>query len=173
MPTSPIFRAGIALGSNLGDRQAHLRHALDLLATIAVPGEPVLKGAIYQTAPVGCPEGSPDFLNTVVEISHRGGPQALLRRTQAFQSQMGRREVAERNAPRPIDIDLLYYGGKRILTGALQLPHPRLGLRRFVLRPLADIRPELVLPGETLDISARLAAVRDGGGGLALACAEW
>ena len=154
-------RVGIALGSNLGDRLENLRAARDLVADIAVPGEPVLEGAIYETAPVGCPEGSPDFYNTVFEVSYDGTADDLLEQTQEFQRQLGRPEVAERNAPRVIDIDLLYFGDVRIASDRLELPHPRLTLRRFVLQPLADIRPELVLTGDTRAIGEYLSAVMD------------
>ena len=154
-------RVGIALGSNLGDRLENLRAARDLLADIAVPGEPVLEAAIYETAPVGCPEGSPDFYNTVIEVSYDGTADDLLDQTQAFQRQLGRSEIAERNAPRVIDIDLLYFGDERVVTDRLELPHPRLTVRRFVLQPLADIRPELVLSGETRSIREHLSTVMD------------
>lgn len=154
-------RVGIALGSNLGDRLENLRAARDLLADIAVPGAPVLQAAIYETAPVGCPEGSPDFYNTVIEVSYDGTADDLLNQTQAFQRQLGRPEVAERNAPRVIDIDLLYFGDERVVSERLELPHPRLTVRRFVLQPLADIRPELVLPGDTRTIREHLDALED------------
>ena len=154
-------RAGIALGSNLGDRLENLRAARDLVADIAVTGAPVREASIYETEPVGCPEGSPDFYNTVIEISYEGTAAELLDQTQAFQRQLGRPEIAERNAPRVIDIDLLYFGDERVVSDRLELPHPRLTQRRFVLQPLADIRPELVLPGETLTIREHLEALED------------
>ena len=154
-------RVGIALGSNLGDRLENLRAARDLLADIAVPGEPVLQASIYETAPVGCPVGSPDFYNTVIEVSYDGTADDLLDQTQAFQRQLGRPEVAERNAPRVIDIDLLYFGDERVVSDRLELPHPRLTVRRFVLQPLADIRPELVLTGDTRSIQEHLSTVMD------------
>jgi len=150
-------RAGIALGSNLGDRLAHLRAAFACLLEIATPGEPVLTAPVYQTAPRACPPGSPDFLNTVIEITVSGGPLELLEKTRAIEQQLGRVRSVERNVPRVIDIDLLYFGGEMISRDTLELPHPRIGERRFVLQPLAEIRPELVLPGRTHSVAELLA----------------
>jgi 2-amino-4-hydroxy-6-hydroxymethyldihydropteridine diphosphokinase len=149
-------RVGIALGSNLGDRLANLQAARDRLQAIATPGEPFLQASTYQTEPLLCPPGSPDFLNTAVEIHFAGGPFDLLELTQAIEKQLGRRGSAERNAPRIIDVDLLYFGDQIIDTEELALPHPRIGERRFVLQPLADIRPDLVLPGDVRNIALRL-----------------
>lgn len=152
-------RAGIALGSNLGDRMGQLRAALEALRKISTPGEPVLIAPVYQTEPRLCPPGSPDFLNTVVEIGFEGGPLDLLSLTRVIEQQLGRTRGDERNAPRTIDIDLLYLGDETIDDGELTLPHPRIGERRFVLQPLADIRPELVLPGHRQTIAEMLAGL--------------
>jgi 2-amino-4-hydroxy-6-hydroxymethyldihydropteridine diphosphokinase len=145
-------RVGVALGSNLGDRLANLQAARDQLQAIATPGEPFLQASTYQTEPLLCPPGSPDFLNTAVEIHFAGDPFDLLQLTQAIEKQLGRSGSAERNAPRIIDVDLLYFGDQIIDTEELALPHPRIGERRFVLQPLADIRPDLVLPGQACSI---------------------
>ncbi len=150
-------RAGIALGSNLGDRHANLQAARDCLREIATPGEPFLLAATYQTEPLLCPPGSPFFHNSVVEIAFAGDPFELLELTQSIEKQLGRAASSERNAPRIIDVDLLYFGDQIIDTEALVLPHPRIGERRFVLQPLAEIRPELVLPGQTRNIAELLA----------------
>ncbi len=141
-------RVGIALGSNLGDRLANLRSACDLLREIAVPGEPFLQAPIYQTEPLHCPPGSPFFYNSLVEIAFGGNPMGLLDLTQAIEKKLGRARNPERNAPRIIDVDLLYFGDQIISTEALTLPHPRIAERRFVLQPLAELVPELVLPGQ-------------------------
>jgi len=147
-------RVGIALGSNLGDRLSHLVEARNLLQEISF--EPLLGASIYQTEPRFCPAGSPDFYNTVVEISYEGNPFDLLEITQGIEKKLGRTTKAERNAPLEIDVDLLYFGDQIIDTEALDLPHPRLVERRFVLQPLAEIRPELVLPGQTKSIRCLL-----------------
>jgi 2-amino-4-hydroxy-6-hydroxymethyldihydropteridine diphosphokinase len=150
-------RVGIALGSNLGDRLAHLHAAREALREIATPCGPFLQAAIYQTEPLWCPPGSPFFYNTVVEIGYEGDPFELLELTQAIERKLGRTGTPERNAPRVIDVDLLYFGDRLIDAGNLVLPHPRLGERRFVLQPLAGIRPDLILPGHTRDIATLLA----------------
>jgi 2-amino-4-hydroxy-6-hydroxymethyldihydropteridine diphosphokinase len=140
-------RVGIALGSNLGDRLANIRAAANGLKQIATPGADFLTAQIYQTEPRFCPPGSPDFLNTVIEIGFDGTPNELLKKTQAIEHELGRIRGPERNAPRTIDIDLLYFGDDVFENEDLTLPHPRIGERRFVLQPLAEIRPDLVLPG--------------------------
>ena len=155
-------RVGIALGSNLGDRPANLQAARDCLREIATPGELFLEAGNYQTEPLFCPPGSPLFYNSVVEIAWEGDPSALLEITQSIEKNLGRAAVPERNAPRVIDVDLLYFGDEIIDTEALVLPHPRIGERRFVLEPLAGIRPELVLPGHTESIEALLAGLEPG-----------
>lgn len=155
-----MARAGIALGSNLGDRPANLTAARGCLREIATPGEPFLQASIYQTEPLHCPPGSPDFYNSVVEIAFTGDAFELLELTQAIERKLGRAIAPERNAPRIIDVDLLYFGDVVIDTEDLVLPHPRLGERRFVLEPLAEIRPELVLPGQSRSIAELLDALR-------------
>lgn len=152
-------RAGIALGSNLGDRMSNLRAALDALRQITSPDEPMLTAPVYQTEPRFCPPGSPDFLNTVVEIVFEGSPLELLAQTRAIEQQLGRTRGEERNTPRTIDIDLLYLGDDIFEDAELTLPHPRIGERRFVLQPLADIRPELVLPGQSPSVGNMLLAL--------------
>ncbi len=152
-------RAGIALGSNLGDSPAHLRAAIARLREIASPAEPILVAPVYQTPPLDCPPGSPDFLNTVVEIGYDGTAHQLLGLTRAIENQLGRVRGQERNAPRTIDLDLLYLGDTRIHDDELELPHPRILARRFVLQPLAEIRPDLVLPGSSRSIADALRAL--------------
>lgn len=152
-------RAGIALGSNLGDRLAHLAAALKGLRGLAVPGGAVRVAPVYRTVPRFCPPGSPDFLNTVVEIDWASSPEALLEETRRLEVALGRVRGVVRNAPRTIDIDLLYVGDAVLDTEDLVLPHPRLGERRFVLQPLADLRPELVLPGAAATVAALLASL--------------
>jgi 2-amino-4-hydroxy-6-hydroxymethyldihydropteridine diphosphokinase len=150
-----MARAGIALGSNLGDSLATLRSALAALRAISSDGK-CLVAPIYQTRPLDCPPGSPDFLNTVVEIGFDGGARRLLETTRGIENRLGRTRGALRNAPRVIDLDLLYCGDERIDSEGLTLPHPRMLERRFVLQPLADIRPDLVLPECGLSVAAVL-----------------
>lgn len=150
-------RVGIALGSNLGDRLANLMAARAALSQIATPGELLLEAAIYQTEPLLCPAGSPTFYNSVVEIAFGGTAAELLGLTQSIEKKLGRTAKPERNAPRIIDIDLLYFGDEELDTEDLVLPHPRIGERRFVLQPLAEIRPEWILPRQSLSIAELLA----------------
>lgn len=149
-------RVGIALGSNLGDRLAHLQTARACLREISTPGEPFLQASTYQTEPLLCPPGSPLFYNSVVEIDFQGTPFDLLDLTQTIEKKLGRTGGHERNAPRIIDVDLLYFGDEIIDTEALELPHPRISERRFVLQPLAEIRPQLVLSGKNQSIATLL-----------------
>lgn len=149
-------RVGIALGSNLGDRKANLIEAIRALGELAQAQEPFLKARIYQTEPLHCPPDSPDFLNTVVEFSFDGTAEELLKKTRAIETKMGRTPNPQLNAPRVIDVDILYLGDEQCDSPDLVLPHPRLHQRRFVLQPLADIRPDLVLPGHTKCIANQL-----------------
>lgn len=150
------MRAGIALGSNLGDRLANLRAAIGELRGIAEPLEPFLQAPIYQTEPRFCPPGSPDFLNTVVEFGYRGSPMDLLHAAREIEARLGRTRSGLQNEPRVIDVDLLYLGDSIHQDSELEIPHPRIRERRFVLQPLADIRPELRLPGYGKSVSALL-----------------
>jgi 2-amino-4-hydroxy-6-hydroxymethyldihydropteridine diphosphokinase len=156
-------RVGIALGSNLGDRLANLEAARASLRKISAPDSLFLQASTYQTEPLLCPPGSPFFYNSVVELSFDGSPTELLEITQSLEKRLGRLEVPERNAPRVIDIDLLYFGDQMIDTENLILPHPRIGERRFVLEPLAEIRPELVLPGQHHTVRELLLEMNAGG----------
>ncbi len=153
-------RVGIALGSNLGNRHANLQAARDRLREIAVAGEPFLTASNYETEPLLCPPGSPLFCNSVVEMSFDGRPFDLLELTQAIEKKLGRVTAPERNAPRIIDIDLLYFGDEMIDAEDLVLPHPRIAERLFVLEPLAEIRPDLILPGQTLSIRETLVSLQ-------------
>ncbi len=150
------MRAGVALGSNLGERLASLRKARKEIA--ALPGvlPPLQSSAIYETEPVGCEEGATKFLNAAIEFGYSGEPGELLRGLAAIEKMLGRPAAHARNISRPIDLDLLYFGERVIETSELQLPHPRIVEREFVLRPLADIRPDLILPGEKEALSSLL-----------------
>lgn len=147
-----MARVGIALGSNLGDRAAHLEAAIAALRKISTPGEPVLLAPFYETEPCFCPPGSPPFLNTVIEIAHHGAAIEFLKTMLSIETSLGRVRGDTRNAPRVIDLDLLYMGDEILTSDELTLPHPRIAERLFVLQPLADIRPDLILPGQSQTI---------------------
>jgi len=142
-------RAGVALGSNLGERLANLRNARKEIVAMTGTLPPLRCSAIYETEPVDCEKGAAKFFNAVIEFGYAGQPIELRRELAAIERVLGRPAAHERNVSRPIDLDLLYFGEVTIETAELQLPHPRIVEREFVLRPLADIRPDLVLPGQT------------------------
>jgi 2-amino-4-hydroxy-6-hydroxymethyldihydropteridine diphosphokinase len=132
----------IGLGSNLGDRKAHLDAAIAALA--AVPGIFVRAVSMYhQTVPAGGPRGQEAFLNAAARLETTLDPFALLRVLQAIEQGEGRVRTVRWGA-RTLDLDLLIYGCKFLDTPDLSLPHPRLALRRFVLAPLAEIAPDIV-----------------------------
>ncbi len=166
-------RVGIALGTNLGNRLTHLRKAREMLRQLVDPDSLYLEAPIYQSEPVGCREGSPDFYNTVIEIDYIGTPYELLTKTQGIEFHLGREAVYERNAPRIIDIDILYMGNESMQDEILTIPHPRLIHRRFVLQPLNDIRPNLILPGDEATISKHLRHLETDEPPLTLAQSVW
>lgn len=170
MPPSPLtvsesppsrHRYGIALGSNLGDRLAHLRRGVTELLARLEGTQLLASGQVYETEPVGCPPGSQSFYNSVIEIQCPMAPHAVQRVLQSIERLLGRPDERERNAPRPLDLDILYADDLMIDDDVLTLPHPRLHRRRFVLQPLADIRPDLVLPHQPRTVAQLLAALTD------------
>jgi 2-amino-4-hydroxy-6-hydroxymethyldihydropteridine diphosphokinase len=150
------MRTAVALGSNIGDRLENLRAARKAVLGLANVKLPIFSSAIYETEPVGCEPGAGKFLNAVVEFEYDGDPARLLEQLIQIEEALGRKRDHRQNVSRSIDIDLLYCGDKRINDERLQLPHPRLHSRTFVLRPLADIRPDLILPGQTKTVSELL-----------------
>jgi len=145
-----MARAYIGIGSNLGDRQANVERAVELLG--AAPGVRVVEVSPFiETEPVGGPEGQPKFLNGAAVLETTLEPLALLDALQSIERELGRRR-AEIWEPRIIDLDLLLYEDRVLATWRLHVPHPRLRERRFVLEPLAAIAPEAVDPitGQTV-----------------------
>ena len=120
-----------------------------------------MSSAIYETDPVDCEPEAPKFLNAVVEFGYNGDPLQLLKKLKSLEKTLGRPREHARNVSRTIDIDLLYIGGTSVNEGELELPHPRMHLRRFVLQPLADIRPELTLPRQAKTVRELLAQLND------------
>jgi 2-amino-4-hydroxy-6-hydroxymethyldihydropteridine diphosphokinase len=151
------MRTAVALGSNLGDRLENLQAARRQIIELDDVHPPVLSSAIYETEPVGCEPGASKFLNAVVEFDYEGDPGRLLGQLLRIEESLGRKRDHRKNFSRPIDIDLLYYGDRQFDKERLRLPHPRMHLRKFVLQPLADIRPKLVLPGQRKSIQELLA----------------
>ena len=157
------MRTAVALGSNIGDRLENLRSARKALLDLRTVKAPILSSAVYETEPVGCEPGAEKFLNAVVEFEYEGDPARLLEQLIQIEGALGRKRDHPQNVSRIIDVDLLYCGNQKINDERLQLPHPRLHLREFVLRPLADIRPDLVLPGQKKVIRKLLAEVEQSG----------
>lgn len=138
---------GIGLGSNIGDRAGHVRAGIAFLKTVFKPGLRV--SSLYETSPVDCPPRSHDFINAAAEGDFDGEPPALYQLLKEFEQTRGERAGSGRNQPRALDLDLLY-GEEPFVSDRLVLPHPRLHLRRFVLEPLVQIHPDLVISGQTV-----------------------
>ena len=147
-----LNEAYIGLGSNLGDSVRNLRSALDMMAQFAVDVQP---SPLYRTAPQGF-RSQPAFYNAVCRLRTRLTPFRLMEELLGIEATIGRRRTF-RNAPRPLDLDILLYNCLALHTPPLLLPHPRMTERLFVLRPLADIAPHLRHPVSGLTVSDILA----------------
>jgi 2-amino-4-hydroxy-6-hydroxymethyldihydropteridine diphosphokinase len=156
-PLSPA--AIIALGSNLGDSPQMIRDAMARLQTFS--DKPLLKSSLWQTTPVDCPPASPQFLNAVVALIPRPDetPESLLAKLQALEKEFGRPAKTVHNEPRPLDLDLIAFGPETRMSAELILPHPRAHQRRFVLQPLNELAPDLILPGQARPVAELLAAL--------------
>jgi 2-amino-4-hydroxy-6-hydroxymethyldihydropteridine diphosphokinase len=134
--------AFLGLGSNIGDRQVNLRDAVERLASDEI--RVLRRSSLYESAPQELLE-QPWFLNAVVEVETNLFPMQLLARLREIERAMGRRHVTPKG-PRNIDLDILFYGRSVIATAELEVPHPRIAQRRFVLEPLAEIAPDFRHP---------------------------
>lgn len=166
------MRAGIALGSNLGDRLSALQFARLAVFDIQGVGRPLLCSSIYETEPVDSAEDSGAFLNAVLEVQFDGDPLQLLLALQRIETGMGRPQHRKVNAARIVDLDILYIGNVTSSIPRLVIPHPRLHLRRFVLQPLAEIRPSLLIPGQSQTVAELLSNLRDPAA-VCLALQQW
>ncbi len=151
--------AYLALGSNIGDRDANLREAVQRLETEDL--RVTRRSSLYETAPREMLD-QPWFLNAVVEIETNLFPMQLLGRTRRIESEMGRRRVTPKG-PRNIDIDILFYGRSVIDTAGLQVPHSRIAERAFVLEPLAEVAPDFRHPITGMTAREMLAALEPQG----------
>jgi 2-amino-4-hydroxy-6-hydroxymethyldihydropteridine diphosphokinase len=149
-PRQPV-RAFLGLGSNLGDRRIYLRTAIDRLPDV------VATSPLYETDPVGGPPGQGAYLNCVVELLTSRAPRELLAEAQAAEAAAGRVRV-ERWGPRTLDVDVLLVGDEKVDEPDLVVPHPRMWERGFVLVPLGDLAPELVLGHLTSELARGIRA---------------
>ncbi len=160
----------VALGSNLGDRRGHLDLAVREIAAL---GDVRVLGVSrwIETDPVGGPPDQTQYLNGALLLESSRPPRELLAELQAIERAHGRRRVAGvRNEPRTLDLDLLTYGARLIAEPDLTVPHPRLEERWFVLAPLAEIAPDLVLPGSNSTVREALARLELHSGARGNAC---
>ncbi len=158
--TEILMKIGIAIGSNLGDRMAHLRAARRAIVDL-VGDKNLLVSPVYETQPVDCEPGAGKFLNAALEIEYGRDPTELLGHMIEIEESLGRKSDHVSNVSRTIDIDLLYADELHVENERLQLPHPRMHLRRFVLQPLSDIRPDFVLAGSVKRVRQALAKLQD------------
>lgn len=152
MPSAGSIEAFVALGSNLGDSHRILEDAIVRLQDYSAA--PVRRSSLWRSAPVDCPPGSPDFLNAVAALVPWPAetPETLLARLQSLEAAFGRTPKVVMNEPRPLDLDLIAFGAEVRSSQDLVLPHPQACRRAFVLLPLMEIAPTLVLPGQTLRV---------------------
>jgi 2-amino-4-hydroxy-6-hydroxymethyldihydropteridine diphosphokinase len=151
--------AYLSIGSNLGDKRDNCRRAVDALNRTPLTTV-VAESPYYKTAPVDYTDQD-WFVNAVVKIETGLDPLALLQRLQNIQREAGRLRDTVRFGPRIIDLDILFYDDAVIATGALEIPHPRMHKRRFVLRPICDIDPAIVHPVLQTSVSDLLARLED------------
>jgi len=145
MKTKSRMRSGyLGLGSNVGDRESHLRAAVELLREHGVGVEAI--SSTYETEPVGEVLDQPDFLNAAIRIRTDLEPEELLDVCKEVEVARGRTLDAPRHSSRPLDVDLLLLGNVELSTDRLTLPHPEVTSRRFVLVPLLELDPDLALP---------------------------
>jgi 2-amino-4-hydroxy-6-hydroxymethyldihydropteridine diphosphokinase len=154
---SETVTAYLSLGSNLGERQENLDEALDYLSQRM---QLVKVSSVYDTEAVGNSE-QPRFFNLVCQLSTRLAPEELLMVANGIERKMGR-QPGKVNAPRPIDIDILFYGNEVINTKELVIPHPRLTERAFVLVPLVEIAPKLMHPISDKTVKELLGELKKG-----------
>jgi 2-amino-4-hydroxy-6-hydroxymethyldihydropteridine diphosphokinase len=140
-----VARAYVGLGANLGDREGAIRRALQLIA--AAPGvDVVATSSLSETDPVGYLD-QPRFVNAAAAVETSLGPRELLDVLLGIERELGRTRSGPRFGPRTIDLDVLLFGDEVVDEPGLSVPHPRLHERRFALEPLAELDPELVVPG--------------------------
>src|SRR3984893_4132291 len=157
------MRTGIGLGSNVGDRLAYLREGFRRIRSLHTGSKPLLVSSVFETSPIDCAPGTNPYLNAAVEIQFSRPPIVLLDALLGIEREMGRPSKRPRNAPRSIDLDVLYVGNRVLNNPEIIIPHPRLSQRRFVLLPLSEIAPDLILAGQTATVRSLLNELQDPG----------
>jgi 2-amino-4-hydroxy-6-hydroxymethyldihydropteridine diphosphokinase len=163
-PSTRAFSCGdlafVALGSNLGDRRQNILNALEQLRTFS--DSSLLISSLRETEPIESPPGSPLFVNAAAAFRPRPdeSPESLLLKLKSLEKQFGRQPKQVLNEARTLDLDLVAFCGLTRATPELTLPHPRAHLRIFVLEPLSEIAPDLVLPGQIRSVRELLNAIR-------------
>ena len=152
----PEQNAFVALGSNLGNSKELILQAMQRLQNFS--DQPIGRSSLWQTTPVDCPPGSPLFVNaTIALIPHSDEtPESLLVKLQQLEKEFGRQTKKVLNEPRPLDLDLIAFKDEIRSTSTLTLPHPRAHQRQFVLAPLNEIAPDLILPGQRSSVTTLL-----------------
>ena len=155
----PSSLAIVALGSNLGDSRQIILQAFKRLRELSAA--PLLQSSLWQTTPVDCPPGSSLFVNAVAGLVPWPGerPESLLAKLRALEKEFGRQPKSIHNQSRPLDLDLIAFGREIRNAPELILPHPRAQQRRFVLQPLGEIAPDLILPGQEKTVAELLATL--------------
>lgn len=154
---SKVISVTLSLGSNIGDRIFNINEAIKIISQkLLSNNDKMIVAPVYESLPVDCPEDSLNFLNTVINVSTNFKPQELIKITQGIELKMGRKPKNQRlvNAPRIIDIDILFYNSLVYNSENLTIPHPRLHERLFVLAPLNDIMPNYVVPNINKSVSS-------------------
>ncbi|OIO35808.1 MAG: 2-amino-4-hydroxy-6-hydroxymethyldihydropteridine diphosphokinase [Candidatus Omnitrophica bacterium CG1_02_44_16] len=152
----------IGIGSNLGDRLGYIKKAIALLKKI--PGVRVVKvSLIYETEPKGGPEGQSDYFNLVLEAESQLSPRILLAELKTIEKSLGRKVNAARWGAREIDLDILLYGGQIVHEAGIEVPHPLMHERFFVLKPLNDLAPGLKHPLSGMKVSEMLLSLKKRG----------
>jgi 2-amino-4-hydroxy-6-hydroxymethyldihydropteridine diphosphokinase len=146
-----LVLATLGVGANLGDPRTAVRKAIEDLAQLPSTVT-VAVSSLYGSAPLDA--DGPDYVNAVVQVHTALSPDALLAALQAIEQQSGR-ERPYRNAPRTLDLDILLYGEHRVARDDLQIPHPRMWQRAFVVLPLAEIAPDLVSPAQAQAVAGQ------------------
>ncbi len=159
------MESGFSLGSNTGDRLGHLSAARKRIESL--PGVKIAAvSPVYETEPVGVrPEYQHlKFLNAVIVVESPLSAHQWYETLRKIENDLGRkRSLEDRYAPRPIDIDIIFVGNVSVESGGLVIPHPRWAVRRFVVQPLADVRPDLILPGNRNSVKEVLAQLGSAG----------